>query len=100
METTLQSGNYRITEFQAVMLLGGLDRLDKQVKLRDANAIYLNSLLAGIPGILPLRRRKEVTQQSYFNFAFRIDPLLTIVSGTPKTIGLWWHYWGATHLIG
>ena len=74
METTLQSGNYRITEFQAVMLLGGLDRLDKQVKLRDANGIYLNSLLAGIPGILPLRRRKEVTQQSYFNFAFRIDP--------------------------
>ncbi len=74
METTLQSGNYRITEFQAVMLQGGLERLDAQVKLRDANAIYLNSQLAQIPGILPIRRRKEVTQQSYFNFAFRIDP--------------------------
>jgi L-glutamine:2-deoxy-scyllo-inosose/3-amino-2,3-dideoxy-scyllo-inosose aminotransferase len=72
--TTVQSGNYRLTEWQAALLLGGLSRLDKQVKDRDANAIYLNSLLEEIPGILPMRRRKEVTQQSYFNFAFRIDP--------------------------
>lgn len=69
----LQSGNYRLTEWQAVMLLGGFRRLDDQVKLRDANAIYANSMLAEIPGILPMRRRKEVTQQSYFNFTFRID---------------------------
>lgn len=74
METTLQSGNYRITEWQAAILAGGLERLDQQVKDRDANAIYLNSQLAEIPGILPMRRRREVTQQSYFNFAFRIDP--------------------------
>ncbi|NLF57482.1 MAG: L-glutamine:2-deoxy-scyllo-inosose aminotransferase, partial [Candidatus Hydrogenedens sp.] len=73
METALQSGNYRLTEWQAAILLGGLKRLDAQVKLRDANAIYLNSLLAGIPGILPMRRRPQVTQQSYFNFAFRLD---------------------------
>lgn len=70
----LQSGNYRLTEWQAALLVGGLGRLDGQVKLRDANAIYLNSQLAEIPGILPMRRRKEVTQQSYFNFSFRIDP--------------------------
>ena len=73
MDTTLQSGNYRLTEWQAALLLGGLSRLDKQVKDRDANAIYLNSLLAQIPGIKVMRRRPQVTQQSYFNFAFRID---------------------------
>jgi L-glutamine:2-deoxy-scyllo-inosose/3-amino-2,3-dideoxy-scyllo-inosose aminotransferase len=73
METTLQSGNYRLTEWQAALLLGGLERLDKQVKLRDKNALQLNALLQTIPGILPMRRRKEVTQQSYFNFTFRID---------------------------
>jgi L-glutamine:2-deoxy-scyllo-inosose/3-amino-2,3-dideoxy-scyllo-inosose aminotransferase len=72
-ETALQSGNCRVTEWQAAVLLGGLSRLDKQVKERDKNAMYLNGLLAEIPGILPMRRRKEVTQQSYFNFAFRID---------------------------
>ena len=70
----IQSGNYRLTEWQAAILLGGLARLDKQVKLRDANAIYVNSRLAQIPGILPMRRRKEITQQSYFNFTFRLDP--------------------------
>jgi len=69
----IQSGNYRLTEWQAGILLGGLSRLDEQVKNRDANAIYLNSMLAEIPGILPMRRRKEITQASYFNFTFRLD---------------------------
>ena len=46
---------------------------DAQVKLRDKNAIYANSLIEEVPGILPMRRRKEVTQQSYFNYTFRID---------------------------
>lgn len=73
MDTTLQSGNYRLTEWQAAMLLGGLKRLKKQVELRDENAQYLNSLLAEIPGVLPMRRRKEITRASYFNFAFRLD---------------------------
>ena len=73
LSTTLQSGNYRLTEWQAGILLGALGRLDQQVKERDANAIYLNSQLAEIPGVLPMRRRKEVTQQSYFNFSFRLD---------------------------
>lgn len=71
--TTLQSGNYRLTEWQAAILAGGLNRLDKQVKDRDANAMYLNGMLAQIPGIVPMRRRKEVTQQSYFNYSFILD---------------------------
>ncbi len=74
MSNALQSGNYRLTEFQAGILQGGLKRLDEQVKLRDRNAILLNDRLASIPGVAPMRRRKEITQQSYFNFAFRIDP--------------------------
>ena len=71
--TTMQSGNYRLTEWQAALLLGGLERLDVQVKLRDENATYLGHRLAEIPGIMPMRRRGEITQQSYFNFAFRLD---------------------------
>lgn len=72
-DTALQSGNYRLTEWQAALLQGGLSRLDAQVKHRDAMAQYLNAQLGEIPGILPMRRRKEVTQQSYFNFTFRLD---------------------------
>lgn len=77
MRHTLQSGNYRLTEFQAGVLLGGMKRLDRQVKLRDENAQYLNRRLAGVPGVLLMRRRPEITQQSYFNFAFRLAPEVT-----------------------
>jgi len=73
MKHSIQSGNYRLTEWQAGMLMCGLKRLDRQTKLRDTNAQYLNKKLAKIPGILPMRRRKEITRASYFNFAFRID---------------------------
>jgi L-glutamine:2-deoxy-scyllo-inosose/3-amino-2,3-dideoxy-scyllo-inosose aminotransferase len=73
MTNAIQSGNYRITEWQAGILLNGLKRLDKQVKLRDKNAQYLNGLLEQIPGVNPMRRRKQITQASYFNYAFRLD---------------------------
>lgn len=73
-QNTVQSGNFRLMEFQAAMLLGGLSRLQRQVEWRDTNAQYLNQLLEDIPFILTMRRRKGVTQQSYFNYAFRIVP--------------------------
>ncbi len=73
MTNAIQSGDYRLTEWQAALLLGGLERLDKQVKGRDANAIYLNSVLEQIPGVMPMRRRREITQQNYYNFTFRLD---------------------------
>lgn len=73
MKHSVQSGNYRLTEWQAGMLMCGLKRLDRQTKLRDSNAQYLNKKLAQIPGILPMHRRKEITRASYFNFAFRLD---------------------------
>ena len=69
----IQSGNFRLTEWQAAMLLGGLERLPKQVETRDRNALYLNSLIEQIPGVMPMRRRKQITRASYFNYAFRLD---------------------------
>ncbi len=69
----LQSGNYRITEFQAAILLEGLKRLPEQNKVRDENSIYLNSLLAKIPGVMPMKRDPRETQEAYFNFSFRYN---------------------------
>jgi len=69
----IQSGNYRITEFQAAVLLEQLRRLPAQVRLRDRNAIYLNARLAQIPGIYPMKRDSRTDLQSYYNFAFRYD---------------------------
>jgi L-glutamine:2-deoxy-scyllo-inosose/3-amino-2,3-dideoxy-scyllo-inosose aminotransferase len=73
LTNAIQSGNYRLTEWQAAILTGGLRRVEKQVKKRDENAQFLNGLLEAIPGVHAMRRRKEITQQSYFNYAFRID---------------------------
>jgi len=60
-----------MTEFQAAILIEGLKRLPEQNAVRDANAIYLNTLLDGIPGVKPMKRDPRETKEAYFNFAFR-----------------------------
>lgn len=69
----LQSGNYRITEFQAAILIEGLKRLPAQNLIRDNNAKYLNSLLKDIQGVSPMRRDARETKEAYFNFSFRYN---------------------------
>ncbi|OHB67806.1 MAG: L-glutamine:2-deoxy-scyllo-inosose aminotransferase [Planctomycetes bacterium RBG_13_62_9] len=67
----IQSGNYRLTDFQAALLFEALRRLPGHNKVRDKNAIYLNSQLAQLPGVLPMRRDKRETAEAYYNFSFR-----------------------------
>ena len=69
----IQSGNYRITEFQAALLMEGLKRLPAQNQVRDENALYVNSLLAQLPGIQPMRRDERETLCAYYIFSFRYD---------------------------
>ena len=69
----VQSGNYRITEFQAAILVAALERLESQTLLRDENAQYLNAKLDEIDGIKPMKRRPQVTRQAYYYFSFRYD---------------------------
>jgi len=68
-----QSGNFRITEFQAAILIEGLKRLPEQNKVRDENGVYLNSLLNDIPGVMPMKRDARETKEAYFNFSFRYN---------------------------
>ncbi len=67
----IHSGNYRITEFQAALLSQALRRLPEQNRLRDENAIYLNSQLEDLDGVSPMRRDTRETREAYFNFVFR-----------------------------
>ncbi len=69
----IQSGNYRITEFQAAVLVEGLKRLPEQNRRRDENAMYMNELLEQLPGVKPMRRDPRETAEAYFNFVFRYD---------------------------
>jgi L-glutamine:2-deoxy-scyllo-inosose/3-amino-2,3-dideoxy-scyllo-inosose aminotransferase len=69
----IQSGNYRMTDFQAALLLESLKRLPEQNRIRDENARYVNSLLCGLLGIQPMRRDKRQTLGAYYNFSFRYN---------------------------
>jgi len=69
----IQSGNYRITEFQAALLIESLKRLPEQNQIRDENAKYVNSLLSELPGILPMRSNEKETKGAYYNFSFRYN---------------------------
>jgi dTDP-4-amino-4,6-dideoxygalactose transaminase len=66
-------GNYRMTQFQAALLLSQMKRLPDQQKRREENALYLTEKLSGIPGIRPLARDPRVTTHAYHLYIFRYD---------------------------
>jgi dTDP-4-amino-4,6-dideoxygalactose transaminase len=66
-------GNYRMTEFQAAILLAQLGRVEEQTKRRNENALYLSKRLSEIPGIRPLKRDPRVTSHAYHLYIFRYD---------------------------
>lgn len=72
-EHHLLGGNYRITEFQAAVLLAQLERLEEQREIRTQNASYLSKKLSKIGGVRPLRRDPRVTTHSYHLYIFRYD---------------------------
>lgn len=70
----LQSGNFRISEWQAAVLLGQLQRLPQHLERREASAKRLNEILVKAPGVRPLKRHEGVTRQSYYCYGFRFLP--------------------------
>jgi len=65
--------NFRMTEFQAAILLVQLTRLDEQTRTRNENSLYLSQELAKIKGIEPLKRSPEITSHSYHLYIFKYD---------------------------
>ena len=65
--------NYRMTQFQAALLLIQLERLEEEVVKRDSNGLYLSELLNEIDGITPLLRAPEATKHSYHLFPFKYE---------------------------
>lgn len=71
----IQNGsNLRMTEFQAQLLLLGLERIEAQLKRREENAQYLSELLEDIPGVYPAKQYDGVTRCAYYLYMFKIDP--------------------------
>ena len=71
----IQNGsNLRMTEFQAQLLLLGLERIEEQLQRREQNAAYLGELMREIPGVEPARLNDGVTRCAYYLYMFKVDP--------------------------
>jgi L-glutamine:2-deoxy-scyllo-inosose/3-amino-2,3-dideoxy-scyllo-inosose aminotransferase len=70
----IQSGNYRMTEFQSAVLLAQLDVFDEQARQRDRNVGRLEAILAELPGVAPMERPAQRTRISPYQFAFKFCP--------------------------
>jgi L-glutamine:2-deoxy-scyllo-inosose/3-amino-2,3-dideoxy-scyllo-inosose aminotransferase len=69
-QTPPGSGNFRMTEWQAAVLLAQLERLPEQLDRREAAAAVLDRRLAELPGVAPLRRDSSIRRQSYYAYGF------------------------------
>ena len=68
------SGNYRMTELTAALLLAQFERLPGQMAIRDRNAAALSDGLAGIPGLDPTTVDPRVTRHAWHLFQIRYNP--------------------------
>ncbi|HEY2931304.1 MAG TPA: DegT/DnrJ/EryC1/StrS family aminotransferase [Acidobacteriota bacterium] len=65
--------NYRMTEFQAAVLLAQLERLPAQTEKRSARADQLRRTLAEVQGVTLLQRDERLTRQAIYHFVFKYD---------------------------
>jgi len=66
--------NFRMTEFQAGLLMAQMMRLEEQSRTREENAKYLTQMLKEIPGIRPAEMYEGCTRNAYHLYMFRYDP--------------------------
>jgi dTDP-4-amino-4,6-dideoxygalactose transaminase len=66
--------NYRLTEFQAAVLIGQLEKLPAQTTLRARRATRLSNGLSGIPGLSLLRPDPRQTTPAFYHYVFKYDP--------------------------
>ena len=71
--TPVQSGNYRLSEWEAAILLTQFARFPDQLELRSRNARLLDDAFGGIDGIDPMRRRSEMTRHGLYAYVVRYD---------------------------
>jgi dTDP-4-amino-4,6-dideoxygalactose transaminase len=66
--------NYRLTEMQAVLLRGGVSRIEAQTAQREASAALIRQGLEELAGPLRVARRDpRVTRQAYYGLTLHFD---------------------------
>jgi len=65
--------NYRVTDFQAAILLSQLEHLKEDTQLREESAEYMRKKLNAIPGITVQARGRKATTQSFYTYTMMVD---------------------------
>lgn len=68
------SSNFRMTEFQAAVLLAQLKKLPGFTKKRSANVDHFLNNLDAIPGLTPLKRDARLTTAHHYQVIIKYDP--------------------------
>ena len=69
----LLSSNYRLSEIQAAVLLGQLEKFGEQDERRRTNAFRLTKNLRGIPGVEHVGADSPGSRHSYYYYLVRYD---------------------------
>ncbi len=72
-EHHIVASNLRMTEWQAAVLLGGVERLEEQAEIRDRNAKHLEAGLREIDGVSPIERADWVTRWNFYFYHFKFN---------------------------
>jgi len=67
-------GNYRMTEFQAGVLLSQLERLEELTARREAAADLLSRSLRDVPGLSPIRQYPRQDRRGIYQYVLRYHP--------------------------
>ena len=73
-EGWLLGWNYRISEWQAAVLVAQLEKLEERTKLRSENAVYLAAQLDKIEGISTIQVDERITTPGHYQYIFKYDP--------------------------
>jgi dTDP-4-amino-4,6-dideoxygalactose transaminase len=72
-EGTMLGWNYRITEFQAAVLLAQLERLPEQIARRNQNIAHFEQRVAELEGVSTLAHDERMTTRSGYGVILRYD---------------------------
>ena len=65
--------NFRMQQFQALILMSQMNRIQKDADIRLANALYLDANLKDMPGITPAKLVDKNCRSAYHLYAFRYN---------------------------
>lgn len=68
----VRASNYRMTGFQGAILSSQLPHIQQHADVRNANALYLSSLLSEIPGLYP-QKIYEGGRSAWHLYMFRVE---------------------------